>query len=292
MKRWGKQILQSRPLQPFWRQLLWVASQCLRGGDDPRNQPFWEHCHLACLQKRGFGTGSLVSESGEVYVIDFLKRKLPASATIFDVGANQGDYALTLLPAFPDARIYCFEPSPKTFEMLGGHIGNARNVRLFNMGMGDSTGEAVLFSDHDGSGSASVYSRRLDHFGGKLDIEEKVTLDTLDSFCSHHDIPNIDFLKLDTEGHELSVLRGGEGLMNAGAIGCIQFEFSGCNIDSKTYFQDFYYLLNEGYAIYRLLSHGLTRVSHYSERDEVFTTTNYLALSRDRFPELVSQASL
>src|SRR5205823_468681 len=95
-----------------------------------------------------------------------------------------------------------------------------------------------------------------------------------------------DFLKLDTEGHELSVLRGAEEMIGAGAIGSLQFEFGGCNIDSRTYFQDFFYLLDGRYFVYRILSRGLARVRRYTEMDEVFTTTNYVALSRARFPEL------
>ncbi len=286
MTRLLKKILQSRPLQPLWKQVLWVASHSLRGGDAPQNQPFWQDCHVACLQKRGFGIGSEVGDSGEMDVLQWLRKKLPEAAVIFDVGANRGDYAEALVAKFPKSEIYCFEPSAKTFELLGTRVGNAPNVHLFNLGMGDSAGDVVLYTDGVGSGSASVYDRRLEHVGGKLDLQEKITLETLDSFCRDNQVATIDFLKLDTEGHELNVLRGAEGLMNAGAIGSIQFEFGGCNIDSRTYFQDFFYLLDGRYFLYRILSRGMARVRRYSELDEVFTTTNYLALSRSRFPEL------
>ena len=51
----------------------------------------------------------------------------------------------------------------------------------------------------------------------------------------------IDIMKLDVEGHELDVLEGSRKTINS--IKLIQFEFGGCNIDSKTFFQDFYYFL-------------------------------------------------
>ena len=87
-------------------------------------------------------------------------------------------------------------------------------------------------------------------------------------------------LKLDVEGHELKVLNGAHSLINSNSIDFIQFEFGGCNIDSRTYFQDFFYLLNPYYEIYRLVKDGIVLIEHYEERHEVFVTTNYLAISR------------
>ena len=57
----------------------------------------------------------------------------------------------------------------------------------------------------------------------------------------------------------------------------IQFEFGGRNIDSRTYFQDFYYLLKEDYYIYRIVKDGLYKIERYKEMYEAFITTNYLA---------------
>ena len=49
----------------------------------------------------------------------------------------------------------------------------------------------------------------------------------------------IDFFKIDVEGHEMDVLKGiGDKISN---IKLIQFEFGGCNIDTRCFFQDFWY---------------------------------------------------
>lgn len=66
-------------------------------------------------------------------------------------------------------------------------------------------------------------------------------------------------------------------MLNDGIIDFIQFEFGGCNIDSRTYFQNFYYLLNTKYQIYRILKNGLYSIKKYRETQEIFVTTNYLA---------------
>jgi hypothetical protein len=81
------------------------------------------------------------------------------------------------------------------------------------------------------------------------------------------------------EGHELSVLAGAKEVLNR--IELVQFEFGGGNIDSKTYFQDFWYFFkNLNFDIYRLTPRGPIKVSEYSEFLEVFRPTNYFAVRK------------
>jgi len=113
---------------------------------------------------------------------------------------------------------------------------------------------------------------------------ETVTVQTIDAFSDEQGIDRVDFLKLDVEGHELEVLKGAEQRLTTDRISAIQFEFGGCNIDSRTFFQDFFYLLSGRYYLFRILPNALYRIDEYREVDEVFVTTNYLALHRERFP--------
>jgi len=87
---------------------------------------------------------------------------------------------------------------------------------------------------------------------------------------------NIDFVKLDIEGHELDALNGfGDALK---FIKVIQFEFGGCNIDTRTFWQDFWYFFTENnFVLYRITPFGITKIKKYRELDEFFSTTNFLA---------------
>jgi hypothetical protein len=124
---------------------------------------------------------------------------------------------------------------------------------------------------------ASLTRRRLSHFGIEMDIEEKVTTRTLSDWFQESGAARANVLKLDVEGHELEVMQGAEGFLDR--IDVIQFEFGGCNIDTRTYLQDFWYFLTgAGYHLHRLGPGGLTRVDAYRELDEVFVTTNYFAV--------------
>jgi hypothetical protein len=84
---------------------------------------------------------------------------------------------------------------------------------------------------------------------------------------------------MDVEGHELEVLQGARRTLED--IRIVQFEFGGSNIDTRTFFQDFWYFFDEiDFQIYRLTPSGPIIVSSYSEQDETFRSTNYFAIRR------------
>ena len=102
----------------------------------------------------------------------------------------------------------------------------------------------------------------------------------MDIFCQQYTIDSIDFLKLDGEGHELAVLKGGKQMFEEGRVGMVQFEVGGCNLDSKSFFREYYYFFSKDYDLYRILSDGLRPIRSYSERLEVFLSANYLAIRK------------
>ena len=243
-----------------------------------RYQYLFEDLYSISMKGMNIGGGGGTSSSGEINTIKYIKSKLTKpNSVFFDVGANIGSYTQLLLQHLDnDSRIFSFEPSIRTFDKLKSNISSS-NVSLFNFGFGESNSKVTLYSNKERSGLASVYNRRLDHFGIDMSIKEEIELWSLDSFCKENNIEVIKFLKIDVEGHEISVLKGAKELIKQGKIHFIQFEFGGCNIDSRTYFQDFYYLLKPNYLLYRIVKDGIFKIENYKEMYEAFTTTNYLA---------------
>lgn len=229
------------------------------------------------------GSDCKIHDSGEIWVVHYLMSKFPVStpAVIFDVGTNVGGYASELISHF-DKRVslFCFEPSKKSFEQLTDKLGDYENVELFNFGFGDKEESTSLYSDKEGSNLASIYNRRLSHFGISMKHKEDIVLKRIDNFCRDKNIKHIYLLKLDVEGNELKVLNAAKSLISSYSIDFIQFEFGGCNIDSRTFFQDFFYLLNPYYKVYRILKSGLAPIEAYKETYEIFITSNFLAISR------------
>jgi len=208
-------------------------------------------------------------------VLSFFNAAEKANLTIFDIGANIGLYSQIFLKENPTTRIIAFEPSQLARASLRNTFADDNRVTIVPIALGKFNGEATLYSNEAGNGLSSLTKRRVEHFGLDFTHNENVKIESLDNW-NHQDIP-VQFLKIDVEGHELDVLMG--ALKTLKAVKVIQFEFGGCNIDSRTYFQDFWYFFTEmEFSIFRINPKGTIRINTYSEELECFKVTNYLAV--------------
>ncbi len=230
----------------------------------------------------GIGSGSGVHCSGEVAIVRVLQQRSRPPYCIFDVGANKGQFLQMLLKHLVtgDVEVHCFEPGYETFKILAGSVGEGDRITLNNIGLGKEPCEAILYYDKAGSGIASLTKRNLDHLNIDFSQSEPVKIDTIDRYCSDRSIKHIHLLKIDVEGHEFDVLTGAQSMIESGSVDMVTFEFGGCNIDTRTFFRDFYYLFCEtGYKILRITPSGyLSSIASYKEIDEQFRTTNFIAM--------------
>lgn len=238
--------------------------------------------------QRGILKYRSLEESGEAYFIEnVLKDLAPASPTLFDVGANCGSYSMALRQCFPSATITAFEPNPEVFPSLVDRLSHSR-VECVNLGLSDESGEMELFlrSSNRQTSHASVYQGVLAELHAYSDVEKiSVGLTTLDQYCQEKEIERIDFLKIDTEGHELAVLQGAQTLLEQNRIGCIQFEFNEMNIISRVWLRDFHDLLAR-FVLFRLNTERMQRIEPYHPREEIFQFQNIVAVPRDRAASL------
>jgi len=196
---------------------------------------------------------------------------------VFDVGANIGNYTKEVLKQHPSCVIYAFEPSISAGNKFIEDYTIEMNVNFEAFGFSNEITSKTLYSDYPGSPISSLTKRNLKHFGVELIHEEKVKMETIDNYCEvNRIIPNL--LKIDVEGHELDVLMGSLSVIDK--ISIIQFEFGGCNIDTRTFFQDFWYFFKQhDFRIYRVTKNEPLLISKYVESDEYFSTTNYIAVN-------------
>jgi len=277
-----KKIISQNILSKIIIKTLKISTQPIRGKNIGQN--FFINLYHLSLIGMNIGQGSDPTNSGEVYAIKYIKEKVKndKKPIIFDVGANIGKYTLLLDKFFDKEKpeIFSFEPSKKSFQDLKINTREIKNLKIFNFGFGEKEYKTSLFAEKAGSSLSSLYKRKLDHFDIQMKIEETVEIKSIDDFCLKNNINHINFLKLDAKGNELKILKGAKKMIDSEKVDFIQFEFGGCNIESKTNFQDFYYLLNPRYQIYRILKNGLFPIKKYRETNEIFLTTNYLAVKR------------
>jgi FkbM family methyltransferase len=230
----------------------------------------------AIAQGKGYGSATIVQE------IKVLMGLLGAPAALaVDIGGNVGDYTAELRQVNPAMEVHVFEPAAVNLAALHSRYANQADVVIVSKALSNQPGSAQLFSDVAGSGMASLTHRRLDHFGIDFKVQESIeTCRFEDYWTGTLQGRTIDIAKLDIEGHELAALQGfGEAI---GHTRIIQFEFGGANIDTRTYFQDYWYFFKEhGFELFRITPFGHQAIPAYREADEFFSTTNYLAVNRN-----------
>lgn len=248
-----------------------------------RLQRLMQKLHLFALTGMNYGNANALefADTGEVHAMDYVIKKLSGQQrfVFFDVGANRGDYTKLILSKVQTKQlnIYAFEPVKQTYACLTDNMRDHHQVKTFNLALGDKEETRIIYSSYETSGASTFYPDAIANYTLNKRLAESIHIKTLDAVCMEEKIPVIDFLKIDVEGHELSVLKGAANILSAGKIGFIQFEFGPFNVYSKTFFKDFWNLLSPHYTIYRIITYGLFKISSYSENLEIFRTANFLA---------------
>lgn len=135
----------------------------------------------------------------EIELIRGLYKTLPGSAV--DVGANYGFVTFALRKTFD--KIYAFEPLPDLTKFL--EQANLKNVSILNVGLSSEECEADLYVPiHSGTPDYAYATLGNNSIDGDVSVN-KVKIVTLDQF----NLQDIAFIKIDVEGHELAVLKGG-----------------------------------------------------------------------------------
>jgi len=154
----------------------------------------------------------------DLAVCEVLWRLLPAGGAALDAGANVG-VLTTLLAAKagPAGRVECFEPHPRIAERLRENVASSPRVTVHALALSDCVGVARFVTPPDFAANEGVGRLSDGPSGDGFDVPTA----TLDGLFPHD---RFDVLKLDVEGHEAAVLRGGVGMLGRGAIRHVVFE--------------------------------------------------------------------
>lgn len=273
----------------------WLARHMMRDRRDPRQLAFADFAAQAldAWKNRQYD----VHLNGEAALLAALAPFQPG--VLLDVGANVGEWSIAACGALPGARVHAFEISPATATILAENAAplGARLV-IHSIGLGEREGKITLFASSESNTASSTIREaievsRLAH--GITTIEEVAArVTTGDRFLCEAGIEHVDFLKIDVEGAEFSVLRGFSEAFDRSAIDLVQFEYGLINLRTRDFLEDYYKFFTErGFVVGKLFPEGVA-FKEYAIEDEDFAGPNYIAcrvcrtdlIAALRFPEM------
>lgn len=210
-------------------------------------------------------------------------RKVP---TIFDIGANKGEWSAETIANTGTFSLHTFEPNISMTEELSQTIEKvmsnanqeaATHINMFGIG---NSGCKTLFINHDSNEQAStVLNSGKPMYKNYEKIQVKMTKGS--TYCKSKGIDEIDFIKIDTEGSELSALTTFDEYVAEAKIRFIQFEYGIASFYGNSSLNNFFNILKDRYSIHRILPEGITESLEYSEEIETFHWSNYIAIRKD-----------
>jgi FkbM family methyltransferase len=233
-----------------------------------------------------------IASNGEAYVQACVTRAVPLAATLraVDIGANQGEWTLSLLRAIALERgaeggfkIDLFEPTPTTAERLIQALSEAGAMpftEIHKLAVSDRPGKVRLALMSATGGSNSLH---FDHAagappGGWIDVET----DTLVNFCRLQALGHIHLAKCDAEGHDLAVLRGARELLCERRVDVFQFEYNHRWVFSRSFLKDVFELIDGlPYRVARIMPSHIEAFDGWHPELERYFEANYLIVRDD-----------
>lgn len=135
-----------------------------------------------------------------------MRNMISPAMIVVDIGANIGIYTRMFSAlAGASGHVHAFEPAPANFQKLEATVNGLSNVSLRHAAVGAESGTIKLYVSNE----LNVDHRTFDSGDGRASID--VPLVKLDDYFSPGQ--QVDFIKIDVQGYELSVLQGAERVL-------------------------------------------------------------------------------
>jgi FkbM family methyltransferase len=215
----------------------------------------------------------------EIDEFQFMHEHVKRNAVVYDIGANIGLHSLYLSTVIgAEGQCYSFEPTKATFDSLMENIelNRFKNIRPYNLALSDKEETLQIYKSTNGYDAWNSLGGFQKIGNNQYDLENVVCL-PLDRFLEvNPDVRHPDFIKIDTEGWELHVLKGAYQLLkNEQPV--IMMEYAQRNLDlTNTKQSDLHdYLTSLGYHLYQY-DYKNNKFDSIS-RDDVYEYINVIA---------------
>jgi FkbM family methyltransferase len=180
--------------------------------------------------------------------------------TVVDIGANTGQFAALVTTLLPKARVFSFEPIPECHAALVSRMRGHSRFKSFNVGLGEEDG-SLQFQKNEFTASSSFLPLAKAHrdafpFASKTQSID-VQVRRLDSFENDLTIDGKLLVKIDTQGYELPVIKGGTHVLKKADMVIVEMSFDTL-YQGQALFGDIYKSLSD----LRLRLSGIHGVTH------------------------------
>lgn len=134
--------------------------------------------------------------------------------TVIDVGAHTGQFALAVTSVCPGATLVSFEPQPDAALVYRSVVPRPAELMQLALGAADATVSMHVSRASDSSSLLRPSGAQLQHFPGTEEVSTiEVPVRTLDDSLAGRQFPGPVLLKIDVQGTEGDVLRGGRAFL-------------------------------------------------------------------------------
>lgn len=208
------------------------------------------------------------TRNGEDWIASTLA---PSCRSFVDVGGNEGNFTSCFLANSPKAHGWIFEPAASACAKLRTRFRDDWRVKILAKAVSDRSCRMSFFEEPNAGLSSSLVKACAVTSAKQIEVE--VTTLDVELGCQE-----IDFVKIDAEGHDLAVLRGGSSLLGSQSIRFLQFEYHSTWLHSgATLCAALDLLASFGYRTYLLKGAALYEL-HYHRYGEYFYYSNYFAV--------------
>jgi FkbM family methyltransferase len=220
------------------------------------------------------------------------KHLLGRNLIVADVGCRWG-FADFWQQLSPHVTLYGFDPDPAECERLRATYKDS-NVHLVPLALAEEPGERTLYLTRE-MACSSLYRPDPALTAGFPELAcaaevgtSKIVVTTLDAWSAANAVSGIDFIKLDTQGAELDVLRGGERTLASVRALEVEVEFNPIYVGQPLFGDVDRFLRDRGFVLWKL-----STLAHYSRaevpRAEEQPNTNYYDSQTISHPVLSGQ---
>lgn len=166
---------------------------------------------------------------------------------IIDIGAYEGNWTTDIKTLFPDAHVLMIEGQENKKSILLEKINSISNTTLTIALLGAER-KSVKFNIYESASSVFTEDNETDA------TEEFITLSLLDDVVKGTSFEQVDLIKIDTQGYELEILKGGQNVLSSAQCVLLEVSLLGIYKEAPLVAEVIAYMKQNGFVLYDICS--------------------------------------